>query len=113
MIQFSKKDKDKVLKAIKEGNIDVADVSFPNLIDTIILEMRNLNLLNDLDNAFTEKRKRNLKIPLNIIFILAITAKMKLKTSLTDIPFAITDSELLSEIGWNIWDNDRDIESGL
>ncbi|MCB2342605.1 hypothetical protein [Clostridium estertheticum] len=38
---------------------------------------------------------------------------MKLRTSLTDVAFAVTDSELLSELGWNIWDNDRDLEKGL
>ena len=43
----------------------------------------------------------------------AITAKMKLKTSLTDVAFAVTNSELLSELDWNIWDNDRDLEKGL
>ncbi|WP_073194348.1 hypothetical protein [Caloranaerobacter azorensis] len=37
---------------------------------------------------------------------------MKIKTSLTDIPYAITDAELLSEIGWNIWDTERDIKIG-
>ncbi len=29
MIQFSKKDKDKVLNAIKQGNIDDVDIAFP------------------------------------------------------------------------------------
>lgn len=39
--------------------------------------------------------------------------KMKLKTSLTDVIFAVTDSELLFELGWNIWDTDRDMSKGL
>ena len=76
MIQISKKDKEKVIEAIRKGTIDAADVSFPNLIDSIIL-------------------------------------KMKLKTSLTDIPYAVTDAETLSEIGLNIWDNERSLEEGL
>jgi hypothetical protein len=32
MLQLSKNDKDKVLKALKAGKIDAADVNFPNLI---------------------------------------------------------------------------------
>ncbi len=28
-------------------------------------------------------------------------------------PFAITDAETLSEIGWNMWDNTRSLEEGL
>ena len=113
MIQFSKKDKDKVLNAIKEGNIDAADISFPNLIDTIMLKMKNIGVLAKLTKAFEEKRRDNSSIPLDIILSLAIIAKMKLKTSLTDVAFAVTDSELLSELGWNIWDNYRDLEKGL
>ncbi|MEG1313211.1 MAG: transposase [Bacilli bacterium] len=36
-----------------------------------------------------------------------------MKTSLTDVPFAVNDAELLAELGWNIWDNERDINDGL
>ena len=113
MMQFSKKDNEKVLKAIKEGKIDAADMSFPNLIDTIVLKVKNLGLLTKLTKAFEDKRRSNSSIPLDIILSLAITAKMKLKTSLTDVPFAVTDAELLSELGWNVWDTDRKIEDGL
>lgn len=38
---------------------------------------------------------------------------MKQKTSLTDVPFAVTDSELLAELGWNVWDTERNINEGL
>lgn len=113
MMLFSKKDNEKVLNAIKEGKIDAADISFPNLIDTIVLKMKNLGLLTKLTKAFDDKRRSNSSIPLDILLSLAITAKMKLKTSLTDVAFAVTDSELLSELGWNVWDTDRKIEDGL
>ncbi|WP_297430703.1 transposase [Clostridium sp.] len=113
MIQFSKKDNEKILKAIKEGKIDSADISFPNLIDTILLKMKELGLLGKLPKAFKDKRMKNISIPLDNILSLSIAAKMKLKTSLTDIPFAVTDGELLSELGWNLWDTDRKIEDGL
>lgn len=43
---------------------------------------------------------------------LGVTAKLKLKTSLTDVPFAVNDAQLLAEMGWNIWDNDRSINDG-
>lgn len=36
ILQLSKNDKEKVLADIKAGTIDAADISFPNLIDTII-----------------------------------------------------------------------------
>ncbi|MHC6178292.1 hypothetical protein ACYUJ6_03930 [Clostridium sp. JNZ X4-2] len=113
MLQLSKNDKSKVLESIKSENIDAADVSFPNLIDTIILKMKNIGLISKLDESFKDKRKQNKHIPFNILIALAITAKMKHKTSLTDVAFAVTDCELLSELGWNMWDTDRNLEEGL
>lgn len=39
MIQICRKDKEKVFEAIRIGKIDAAEMSFPNLIDDIILTM--------------------------------------------------------------------------
>jgi len=113
MIQISTKDTEKVLEAIRKGTIDAADVSFPNLIDAMILKMKQEGILELLEMAFSDKRSDNKNIPFHLILTLAIAAKMKIKTSLTDIPFAISDAETLSEIGWNIWDNERSLEEGL
>ncbi len=113
MLQLSKKDKEKVLEGIKNGKIDSADISYPNLIDTIALEMKKLGLMDKLSNSFLDKRDTNQKIPFDLLIGLAVIAKMKLKTSLTDVGFAVTDSELLSELGYNIWDTDRNLENGL
>jgi hypothetical protein len=38
MLQLSRNDKEKVLGAIKAGSIYAADISSPNLIDTIIIQ---------------------------------------------------------------------------
>ena len=97
---ISKKDKTRVLEAIKAGKIDAADVSFPNLIDAIILEMKESGNLKLLESSFEDKRRDNQTIQFYLILTLAITAKMKIKTSLADMPFAITEAETLSEIGW-------------
>jgi len=113
MIQISAKDKEKVLEAMRQGKIDAADVSYPNLIDAMILKMKQEGILELLEMAFSDKRSDNKNIPFHLILTLAITAKMKIKTSLTDIPYAITNAETLSEIGWNIWDNERSLEEGL
>ena len=37
MIQICRKDKEKVYEAIRTGKIDAAEMSFPNLIDDILL----------------------------------------------------------------------------
>ncbi|SDE80034.1 hypothetical protein SAMN04488499_1021106, partial [Sporomusa acidovorans] len=78
-----------------------------------LVTMKQKNLLAPLADCLEDKRSSNQKIPFGILLILAVTAKLKLKTSLTDVPFAVTDAELLSELGWNVWDTERDLENGL
>lgn len=52
-------------------------------------------------------------IPSYMLLTLAITAKLKQKSSLTDVPFAVTDAGLLAELGWNAWDYGRNVKEGL
>lgn len=113
MIQLCSKDKEKVYQAIRSGNIDAADMAFPNLIDDIVLTMKKHGLLDMLSKALPDKRRDNHHIPLDILLSLAVTAKLEIKTSLTDVPFAVNNAELLNELGWNVWDNERDINDGL
>lgn len=40
MIQICQKDKEKVFEAIRTGKIVAAEMSFPNLIDDILLVMK-------------------------------------------------------------------------
>lgn len=113
MLQLSKQDKQRVLDAIKNGNIDSADLAFPNLIDTIISHMGNIGITEPLALCIDDRRADNHHIPFYILLLLAVAAKLKQKTSLTDVPFAITDPELLTNLGWNVYDTDRPLEQGL
>ena len=113
MIQICRKDKEKVYEAIRTGKVDAAEMSFPNLIDDIILIMKKHGLTDLLAQTLSDKRRDNSHIPFAILLCLAVAAKLKGKTSLTDVPFAVTEAELLAELGWNIWDHERDINEGL
>lgn len=113
MIQICRKDKEKVYEALRTGNIDAAEMSFPNLIDDILLTMKKRGLTDLLSQCLPDKRRDNRHIPFDILLCLAVAAKLKRKTSLTDVPFAVTEAELLAELGWNLWDNERDVNEGL
>jgi len=113
MLQLSQENREAVLTSLKKGKIDSVEISFPNLIDTIILGIKKLGLIEKIANSFKDKRKDNKKLPLGILIALAVAAKMKLKTSLTDVVYGITDAETLAAFGWNIWDTGRDINDGL
>ena len=75
--------------------------------------MKNHGLIEMLPCALPDKRSHNHHIPFEILLCLAVTAKLKIKTSLTDVPFAVNDAQLLAELGWNIWDNERCLNEGL
>ena len=83
MVQISRKDKEKVLEAIRLGKIDTAELALPALADSIVLTMKQHGFIEPLNKVFEDKRSDNLHIPLNILLTLAITAKLKQKTSLT------------------------------
>lgn len=70
-------------------------------------------ILDCLTDAIKDKRANNTTIPFNLILTLSIAAKMKVKTSLTDIPFAITDHRVLAKLGYNIVDTTGNLKSGL
>ena len=113
MIHIRKKDKEKVLEAIYPDTIDTAGLALPALAGSVVLAMKHHGFLKPLNDAFKAKRSDNLHIPSNTLLILAITAKPKQKTSLTDIPFAVTDTGLLAELGWNAWDYGCNVNDGL
>ena len=113
MLHIIQESKEQVLSAIKNGRIEACDVSQPNFIDGIILKMEELGVINGLIHIIDDRRTTNTVIPLEIIWILAITSKMKVHTSLTDIPYAIMDSEVLSRLGYTLYDTERDIANGL
>lgn len=113
MIQICRKDKERIYEMIRTGKIDATELSFHNLIDDIILTMKKRGLTDILSLALPDKRRDNHHIPFDILLCLSITAKFKCKTSLTDVPFAVTEAELLAELGWNLWDNEWDVKEGL
>ena len=107
MLKLCKENKSAVMEQIRNNVLDGVISSNSNLIDDIILSMAHEGILDCLNNGFPDKRKHNAIIPLNFIMALAIAAKMKVKTSLTDIPYAIRDYRALAELGYNAYSTDN------
>lgn len=95
MIQICRKNKES-LQCGTHGKKDVAEMSFLNLTDDIFLTMKQQGLMDLLSAALQDKRKDNEHIPFGILLSLAVAAKLKLKTSLTDLTFAVTEAGLLA-----------------
>ena len=72
MIQICQKDEEKVYEAIRTGKIDAVEMSFPNLIDDIILTMKRRGLTDALVQTLLDKRRDNSHIPLDILLCLPL-----------------------------------------
>lgn len=113
MIRLCKYNQDSVLDKVKKGNLDAVTLSTSNLIDDIVLEMNKLKILDCLKDNIPDLRAKNTTIPYNLIWASAIVAKMKVQTSLTDIPYAISDHRTLAELGYTVIDTDGNLKNGL
>jgi hypothetical protein len=88
MMKIHKAGQEEILEKIREGRIDGAAISTENFVDTIIKKMKGLGVIDELKHIVTDKRADNARIPLELLWALGITAKMKVKTGMTDIPIA-------------------------
>lgn len=112
MIRAVRQNKESVLDKIRAGRLDVVHLSTSSLVDDIILAMHKNGVLSCLKEVIPDKRKPNTTVPFELVLALSAAAKMKVKTALTDIPFAIQDHRLLGELGYNII-SDKDVDKGI
>lgn len=72
----------------------MAEMSFPNLIDDIILTMKRWGLKDILSQALPNKRKDNHHVPFDILLCLFTATKFKCKTNLYGRPLCGDGSEV-------------------
>lgn len=113
MIKVCKKNKEAVLRKIYTGEFDNVESSISNLVDDIILSMHKCEILACLTNKLPDKRAHNTTIPFELVMALSVAAKMKTNTSISDVPYAITDHRVLAELGYNIIDTEKDLKNGM
>lgn len=107
MLTICKNNANKVKSMINKYKLDAIAMSSNNLVDDIILAMVDEGIIDCLDKGIIDKRRHNSFVPFRLIMALAIAAKMKVCTSLTDIPYAIQDHRTLAELGYNLISNDK------
>ena len=107
------KDKKYVKKNLKQGKLDDLVISNPNLTDSIILTMFKNGYLSGLEDSFLDNRRDNHSIPLETFLILGVASKLNLQNALSNIPYAINDTELLNKLGWNEVIKDDFLDKGI
>lgn len=113
MIRLCRYNQENVIEKVRNGKLDAMALSSTNLIDDIILEMNNQKIFDCLKNNIPDFRAKNTVIPYELIWASAICAKMKVQTSLTDIPFAIHDHRTLAKLGYTLIDTNGNLKEGL
>lgn len=113
MIKICKQNKEEIINKIYSNDFDDVAVSQSNLVDDIILSMYENDILQCLTKAIPDKRAHNTTIPFDLVLALSVAAKMKTNTSISDIPYAITDHRVLAKLGYNIIDTNKDLNDGM
>ena len=106
MVRVCKNQKESVLAMVRKGKLDAASLSTSNLVDEIILAMSKRGVLDCLSAGVPDRRAHNTTVPFDLILASSIAAKMKIHSSMSDIPFAITDHRTLAELGYTLYDPD-------
>ena len=113
MIRLCKYNQENVLEKVRHGEIDAVALSTSNLIDDIILEMNKTKVFELLKDNIPDLRADNTTIPYELVWASAVAAKMKVQTSLSDVPFAIHDHRTLAKLGYTLVDTDGNLKAGL
>lgn len=113
VLRCCRENKASVLEQVRAGKIDAIALSSTNLVDDIILAMHTNRLLDCLGKGITDKRRHNTTVPYNVIWASAIAAKMKVHSSLTDIPYAISDHRVLAKLGYSLYDDSGGLGQSL
>lgn len=108
MLTICKKDRNEMERCIKNKKLDAILPSSSDIIDDIILAMIQDGIIDCLHNPLTDKRRHNSYVPFKLVMVLAIASKMKVRSSLTDIPYAISDYRVLAELGYNLINHDKE-----
>ena len=108
MLTICKNNKEEIKRMIENKGLRSIVISNSDLIDDIILSMCNDGVVDCLDNSFLDKRRHNSYVPFKLIIAMSIAAKMKIHTSLTDIPTAIQDHRVLAELGYNLVNDEKE-----
>lgn len=113
MIRLCKYNQENVLAKVRQGKLDAVALSTSNLIDNIILEMNNTKIFECLKDNIPDLRANNTTIPYKLVWASAVAAKMKVQTSLSDVPYALNDHRTLAKLGYTLIDTDGNLKTGL
>lgn len=108
MLTICKNNRNQVEKSIKNKQLDAIIPSSSDIIDEIILAMIQDGVIDCLHNPLSDKRRHNSYVPFKLVMALAIASKMKIRSSLTDIPYAISDHRVLAELGYNLINHNKE-----
>jgi len=113
VLKMCREDRTSVIEQVKTGKLDAVELSTTNLVDEILLSMHDHGLLKCLENGIVDTRAHNITVPYSVVLTSAIAAKMKVQTSLTDIPYAISDHRLLAKLGYALVDKENGVGKSL
>ncbi len=97
--------KEKVIQIIKKGDfkhINAFNI-VPNLSDKVVdYHVKNYNFIDVINENIEDKRKYKSNIPMSLLVMSGIQARMKQQFSINELSLAITSEEAIQKLGVNI-----------
>lgn len=108
---LKRNNKERVKEEIIEDKLINIFNIIPNITDKTLDYMENnFEITNIFRDNIEDKRKKNSRLPIELLFLSSISAKMKQQHSISELPLALTSKNIINKLGINVY---YDTKEGL
>ena len=102
-MNIKKNDKEKAIEELEENKLEKVFNIIPNLSDKVLdYSEEKYGITKIIEENFEEKRKYKSEIPISVLVLSGIQARMKQQFSISEVPLALTSEKVISSVGVNI-----------
>ena len=102
-MNIKKNDKEKAIEELEENKLENVFNIIPNLSDKVLdYSEEKYGITKIIEEKFEDKRKYKSEIPISVLVLSGIQARMKQQFSISEVPLALTSEKVISSVGVNI-----------
>ena len=102
-MNIKKNDKEKAIEELEENKLENVFNIIPNLSDKVLdYSEEKYGITKIIEEKFEDKRKYKSEIPISVLVLSGVQARMKQQFSISEVPLALTSEKVISSVGVNI-----------
>lgn len=108
---IKRNNKERVIEEINENRLENIFNIVPNLADKVLDYVEEkYNITKMVSETIEDRRKKASDIPMNLVLLSSVSAKMKQLYAITELPLALTSNKMIENMQLNIY---FDVKEGL